>query len=158
MQNLTSLLGTRPAAEALIHGSADYPTISGTLRLYQTDLGTLAAAEVHGLPDSDEPCAHPIFGFHIHSGTSCTGNADDPFADALAHYDTHSCPHPEHSGDLPPLFGNGGYALSVFLTDRFMVSDVIGKAVIIHSNPDDFTTQPSGNSGTKIACGIIEKI
>lgn len=43
-----------------------------------------------------------------------------------------------------------------FLTNKFTLQDVIGKVVIIHSMPDDFTTQPSGNSGEKIACGKIE--
>lgn len=156
MARFASLLDKRPDAEAIIAGSADYPSITGTLRLYQTAYGTLAAVEVSGLPDSDDPCAHPIFGFHLHSGTSCSGNETDPFADALMHYNPFGCPHPYHSGDFPPLFGNSGYAFSVFLTDRFSVSDVLGKVVIIHADPDDFTTQPSGNSGTKIACGKIE--
>lgn len=80
---------------------------------------------------------------------------DDPFADAMSHYDPRGCAHPYHAGDLPPLFGNNSFALSVFLTDRFSVHEVIGRTVIIHDHPDDFTTQPSGNSGTKIACGVI---
>ena len=52
-------------------------------------------------------------------------------------------------------FGNNGYAyLSVF-TSRFSIDDIISKVLIIHDMPDDFTTQPSGNAGTKIACGKI---
>jgi Cu-Zn family superoxide dismutase len=43
------------------------------------------------------------------------------------------------------------------LTDRFNVSDIIGRTVIIHNMPDDFTSQPSGNAGEKIACGVIKK-
>ena len=46
--------------------------------------------------------------------------------------------------------------MSVFL-NKFKVKDVIGKVIIIHDMPDDFTTQPSGNPGTKIACGEIKK-
>lgn len=42
------------------------------------------------------------------------------------------------------------------LIDKFKIRDIIGKVIIIHSSPDDFTSQPSGNSGIKIACGIIE--
>ena len=43
------------------------------------------------------------------------------------------------------------------LINKFKIKDILGKVVIIHDSPDDFTTQPSGNSGTKIACGKIEK-
>ena len=100
-------------------------------------------------------CQNPVFGFHIHSGSSCTGNAQDPFADAGEHYNPGTCLHPYHAGDMPPLFGNNGYAFQIFLTDRFRVSEIIGKTVIIHGSPDDFMTQPGGNSGTRIACGPI---
>ena len=51
--------------------------------------------------------------------------------------------------------GVNGDAFSMFITNQFTVPEVIGKTVIIHAHPDDFHTQPSGNSGEKIACGII---
>lgn len=90
-------------------------------------------------------------------GTSCTGNSNDEFANAKAHYNPKNCPHPYHAGDLPPLIENNGYSyMSVFL-NKFKVKDIIGKVIIIHDMPDDLTTQPSGNSGTKIACGEIKK-
>jgi Cu-Zn family superoxide dismutase len=92
---------------------------------------------------------------HIHEGGSCTGNAADPFADAGSHYNPEGCEHPAHAGDLPPLFSNRGTAWGAVLTDRFSVGEISGKTVIIHLNPDDFTTQPAGNSGAKIACGVI---
>ena len=44
------------------------------------------------------------------------------------------------------------------LTNRFNIEEINGKVVIIYDKPDDFVTQPSGNSGTKIACGEIKKI
>lgn len=62
---------------------------------------------------------------------------------------------PYHAGDLPPLFGNQGYAFSAFVTDRFAVREIVEKTIIIHSKPDDFKTQPSGDSGEKMACGKI---
>lgn len=43
-------------------------------------------------------------------------------------------------------------------TGRFFVEDIIGRTVVIHSGPDDFYTQPSGNPGNKIACGVIRRI
>ena len=153
--NPTAVLRGRPDASADVRGSDRYPAIRGKVRFYQTVRGVLIASEIYGLPQGRERCAHPVFGFHIHSGEQCSGTAADPFADALTHYDPHNCPHPFHAGDMPPLFGNDGYAFSVFLTNRFDVREIIGKTVIIHSLPDDFTTQPSGRSGEKIACGRI---
>lgn len=155
LNDLARVLRGTPRAIALFRGSQDYPNIRGTVRFYQTRHGVLVAAEVRGLPTQQGACSAPVFGFHIHSGGSCTGNENDPFANALTHYNPSDCPHPHHSGDLPPLFGNHGYAVQIALTDRFRVSEVIGKTIIIHANPDDFTTQPSGNSGVKIACGVI---
>jgi len=40
-------------------------------------------------------------------------------------------------------------------TDHFRVQDILGRTVVIHSHPDDFRTQPAGNAGTKIACGVV---
>lgn len=65
--------------------------------------------------------------------------------------------HPNCAGDLPPLLGNQGMAYILVLTDRFRVSDILGKTVVIHGDPDDFHTQPAGNSGMKIACGMIRQ-
>lgn len=154
---LCSILRAGPQAAASISGSRNYPGVSGMVRLYQTDEGVIVFAQVSGLPQSDRPCRERIFGFHIHEGADCGGNMEDPLADAMAHYNPGKCEHPHHAGDLPPLFGNNGRALCLFLTNRFSVDEVMGKTVIIHDHPDDFTTQPSGNSGTKIACGVIRQ-
>lgn len=155
--HLLSVLRGCPQAAARMTGSKSYPGISGTVRFYQTNKGVVVLAEIHGLPYSKLPCQERAFGFHIHTGTNCAGNMDDPFADAMSHYNPNECEHPYHAGDLPPLFGNDGSALSLFFTSRFSVNEVIGRTVIIHDHPDDFTTQPSGNSGTKIACGVIQR-
>ena len=153
--SFTEILSGRPHALAQIQGSADYPDLCGTVRFFRTNFGTLVETEVRGLPDPGKACQNPVFGFHIHDGTSCTGDETDPFADAGMHYNPGNCPHPAHAGDLPPLFGNSGAAYSVFLTRRFTVSEILGRTVVIHASPDDFTTQPAGNSGRKIACGVI---
>ena len=153
--SLIQLLHKRPSATAYVRGNRDYPDIIGIVRFYQTDQGVLTLAEISGLPQSNAQCAGRFFGFHIHEGPSCTGNDKDPFADALTHYNPYGCSHPYHAGDLPPILGNRGVSLSMCMTDRFSVREIIGKTVIIHDRPDDFTTQPSGNSGQKIACGKI---
>ncbi len=156
--SLTSILRGRAGAEAKIAGSGDYCNISGTVRFYQTNVGVVVYAEINGLPQGGQMCRERIFGFHIHEGTDCGGSMDNPFANTMSHYNPNGCEHPYHAGDMAPLFGNRGFALSLFLTDRFSVDEIIGRTVAIHDSPDDFTTQPSGNSGTKIACGVIRKI
>ena len=152
------LSGRFPAASAKIVGGPSHPGISGRVDFFPANNGVLVVAEVRGLPMKDEACPAEVFAFHIHEGSNCTGNADDPFSNVGAHFNPKSCPHPAHAGDLPPLFGNEGYAFMVVYTDRFSVRDVIGRTIIIHSKPDDFTTQPSGNSGQKIACGQIKDV
>lgn len=61
------------------------------------------------------------------------------------------------NGDLPPLLENNGYAYMSVLVNKFNINEILGKVIIIHSMPDDFNSQPAGNSGMKIACGKIEK-
>ena len=61
-----------------------------------------------------------------------------------------------NGGDLPPLLGNNGYAWTAFFDKRFTIDEIIGKSIIIHNMRDDFTSQPSGDSGTKIGCGVIK--
>ncbi|MGN0648071.1 MAG: superoxide dismutase family protein [Oscillospiraceae bacterium] len=153
--NYAALLMQQPHATAALQGSAAYPNIHGTVRFYQMRNGVLIAAEVSGLPYARGDCQHPVFGFHIHAGSQCEGDRHDPFSGAMAHYNPANCDHPFHAGDLPPLFGNHGDAFCVFLTDRFALLEIIGKTVILHGNADDFNTQPSGNAGTKLACGVI---
>ena len=157
--DILSALNGKPQAAANITGSMNYPTLSGAVRLYQTQAGVIVLTEVHDLPQSDRPCQKRIFGFHIHEGNNCGGDMDDPFAGTMGHYNPNGCEPPYHAGDLPPLFGNNGIALSLlFLTNQFSVNEVIEKTIVIHDHPDDFLTQPSGNSGTKIACGVIRRI
>ncbi len=153
--NFLSVFRRRADAAALINGSEKYKDIQGRVLFYSVRGGVIVRTEITGLPKGTKPCGSPIFAFHIHGGGNCTGNKGDVFANAGTHFNPYDCPHPYHAGDLPPLFGVNGIAFSSFLTDRFTVPEIIGKTVIVHLSPDDFTTQPSGKSGEKIACGVI---
>ena len=153
--NLFSVLNGPPQGIAYVMGSKEYPDIHGVFVFYQTKRGVLVVAEVNGLPTSSDPCEDKIFALHMHSGESCTGKENDPFSDSMGHYNPYNCPHPYHVGDFPPLFENNGYAFMMFVTDRFVIDEIIGKTIIIHEKPDDFVSQPSGNAGKKIACGKI---
>lgn len=140
----------RPAAVAHVSGGEGHSTLCGTVRFYSRCGGTLVVADINGLPDSETG----FFAFHIHEGGDCRGSG---FPATGGHFNPCGKAHPLHAGDLPPLLGNNGSAYSQVLTGRFRVDDIIGRTVVIHSGPDDFMTQPSGNAGKKIACGVIRR-
>lgn len=144
------LTRSRPVAIAEIKGAEGYPLLNGRVKFYTTPLGTMVVSEISGLPMTESG----IFAEHIHLVGQCEGN----FSSAGGHFNPEDKPHPLHAGDLPPLFSANGKAIGAVLTDRFVVGDIVGKSVIIHLSPDDFTTQPSGNSGARIACGIIKRV
>lgn len=139
---------SRPDAVACIRGDRTLPKVSGTVKFYQRGNGTLVVAQICGLPRSETG----FFGFHIHEGGDCCGEG---FPNTRVHFDPCAAEHPRHAGDLPSLLACNGEAYLAVLTGRFRVKDVIGRTVVIHSRPDDFRSQPSGDAGEKIACGVI---
>lgn len=149
MENITR------GAYAKIKGGKEYPDISGEVYFDTDEKGVIVTATVSGLPRKNPLCAG-IFAFHIHAGNACTGDSENEFKNAGGHYNPSNLRHPCHAGDLPPLFSNDGSAYMQVLTDRFGINEIIGKTVIIHMDVDDFTSQPSGNAGKMIACGVIE--
>ncbi len=144
-------------AIAEIKGNGEHKNLNGKVYFKQTKDGVLVTAVIYGLPTSEVKCQNYFFGFHIHEGENCTGNEADEFFNVMGHYNPKKCMHPHHAGDLPPLLENNGNAYMAVLSNRFDVKEIIGRTVIIHDKPDDFITQPSGNAGTKIACGEIRK-
>lgn len=137
-----------PSAIAHISGGRTCPLLRGTVRFLPRRVGTLVVAEICGLPASETG----FFAFHIHGGNNCRGNG---FPNTGGHYDPDGMSHPRHPGDLPPLLSDNGRAYSQVLTGRFQVRDIVGKTVVIHGGTDDFMTQPSGNAGRKIGCGVV---
>lgn len=135
----------QPTAVACITGENG---LQGTVRFCQRSDGVLVTARIRGLPHNG------FFALHIHEGANCRGTG---YPNTGSHFDPTDSPHPDHAGDLPPLLSCSGNAYLSVLTDRFCLDQVIGRTVVIHSRRDDFTTQPSGDSGTKIACGVIQK-
>ena len=143
-----------PDAYADIHGNNEYPCLCGEAYFYQTNYGgTIVEVEINNLPFLSEQTPDAFYGMHIHENGDCT----PPFDKTGNHYNPYDSLHPMHLGDMPVLLGNNGYAYSVFYTERYDIEDIIGRSIVIHLQPDDFTTQPSGNSGEKIGCGVIKK-
>ena len=137
----------RPGAVARVSGSDSAPCLFGTVKFYQMGRQVLVVTEVYGLPQTDTG----FFALHIHEGNSCK----EGFTLTGAHYNPENALHPMHAGDLPPLLSCDGRAFSAVLTGRFSLKEVIGRVAVIHMEPDDFHSQPAGNSGEKIACGVI---
>jgi superoxide dismutase, Cu-Zn family len=103
------------------------------------------------------------FGFHVHEKGDCSS---PDFMSAGGHFNPGGKPHARfdkaehHAGDLRNLQSNSeGVATYVFETPLLTVrpgpNSVVGKAIVIHANPDDYASQPAGNSGPRIACGLI---
>lgn len=147
-------------AVAEIHGGPLAPQITGVVYFQDVSGGTWVSAEIHGLPPF-QPAQNgndPIgpHGFHIHENGTCeVGNPGDPFQAAGGHWNPTNQPHGNHAGDFPVLFSNNGYAKMFFFTNKFYVAQAVGKAVIIHQNPDDYRSQPAGDAGKRLACGVI---
>ena len=144
---------TSPFAIADIQGNDTTPNLRGIALFYPANKsGIYIQVEVLNLPDEKLPDSSGFFGMHIHEFGNCT----PPFDKTGNHYNPTNQPHPLHAGDMPPLLSNNGFAWMSFYDTRFTIADIIGKSLVIHDMRDDFTTQPSGGSGNKIGCGVIQ--
>jgi Cu-Zn family superoxide dismutase len=106
--------------------------------------------------------ANQEHGFHVHAKGDCS--SDDAMS-AGGHLDPdgkrHGPPTGEHhAGDVPSIKAdaNGVATVRTRIAGTLLGSgagDIAGKALVVHASPDDYTTQPTGNSGARIACGVI---
>jgi Cu-Zn family superoxide dismutase len=147
-------------AYAILKAGPDYPSIRGLVTFAQIQGGVMVCADVAGLPpyspgnNSKQPVGP--FGFHIHEKGHCVvGDPSKPFEECGGHWNPTNQPHGNHAGDFPVLVADKGWAKMCFIMSRFTVNEILGRSVMIHENPDDYRTQPSGNSGKRIACGEI---
>jgi Cu-Zn family superoxide dismutase len=132
-------------------------TATGSVEFVQRGGKVVVTASVSGLA----PGPH---GFHIHEKGDCSSGDG---MSAGGHFNPHGRAHgnpaspDHHAGDLPMLEADGnGNARLVAELDAVTIGsgagDIVGKAVIVHKDPDDFRTQPTGNSGARVACGVIK--
>lgn len=146
-----------PTAIAIIHGNKDNPSIRGEVLFYQLDDGVYIKAYIIGIPDTNSKGEPTKFhGFHIHErGDYTIDKSEDPFPSVGSHFNPNNNIHPFHSGDLPPILSANGIGILSVFTNSFRVIDILERSIILHEDRDDFTSQPSGMSGKKIACGVI---
>jgi len=148
-------------AVAYIKGDAITPKVAGRVIFRDVPQGVEVCVDISGLPSyqpaqGDKSPVGP-HGFHIHEHGDCeAGDPTSPFIKSGGHWNPTNQPHGNHAGDFPVLFSNHGIARMCFFTDKFKVSHIIGKAIVIHENPDDYRSQPAGASGRRIACGVIQ--
>lgn len=103
-------------------------------------------------------------GLHIHEAGDCSSGDG---MSAKGHFNPQGKPHAHagtserHAGDLPSLKANkAGRAKVVADVDIITVApgptSIVGRGLIVHADPDDYKTQPTGNAGARLACGVIE--
>jgi Cu-Zn family superoxide dismutase len=150
-------------AEAIVRNAAGADI--GVVRFRQNDGAVVVNAKIRGLSEG-------FHGFHVHANGLC----DPPFTSAGGHYDPAGRIHGSHAGDMPTLVANpDGTAEAHFKTNRFSIAELVGRAIIVHRDPDnlahipgryhshttgelgpDSATRATGDAGDRIACGVIQ--
>jgi Cu-Zn family superoxide dismutase len=139
-----------PASASLVSGRLLIDAIDGGVRIHG-ELGGLGRNGVHAI--------------HVHERGDCSA-ADASTAgghfnpDGVAHGRAGTPPH--HLGDMDNLHANAQGVAKVDLhlhgvtLGSGAANDILGRAIIVHANPDDYTSQPTGNAGARVACGVID--
>lgn len=155
--NMNTMVTRSPSATATLAPTTGN-SVGGTVNFTQKSGYVLVEARVTGLkPNSTH-------GFHVHEKGNCSGDASGAgghFNPAGGQHGSYDSPM-RHGGDLGNLKADasgvaearievGGISLG---TDA---SSIIGRAVLVHGGPDDLQSQPAGNSGPRIGCGLISK-
>ena len=132
-------------------------TTSGTVTFAQRMGKVHVTADVRGLAPGRE------HGFHLHERGDCSSGDG---MSAGGHWNPDNQPHgpqagPHHGGDMPSLVADAnGNAKAAFMLDGVTVvagaKSVIGRGLMVHKDPDDYKTQPTGNAGARLACAVIQ--
>jgi Cu-Zn family superoxide dismutase len=149
-------MNTGPSASAMLNPTSGN-TAAGTVQLVQLADGRVrVTVDLTGVPPG-------VHGFHIHEKGDCGDNGNA----AGGHFNPNTMAHgapdadPHHAGDFGNVTADAAGKVHTQFTTRSITvapgtTSALGHAIILHGNPDDLTTQPSGNAGPRIACGIVE--
>ncbi|HEX6944614.1 MAG TPA: superoxide dismutase family protein [Casimicrobiaceae bacterium] len=129
---------------------------AGTVTFVERMGQVVVTADITGLAPNQE------HGFHVHDKGDCSSGDG---MSAAGHFNPGGTPHgpqqgPRHGGDMPNLKADAnGNARVSFTIDEVTVAagpkSIVGRGLIVHKDPDDYKTQPTGNSGARLACGVI---
>ncbi|GGH53806.1 hypothetical protein GCM10010975_09750 [Comamonas phosphati] len=167
----------KPAAPASGGGTAAAPAAKGiqSIARLEPTKGSSVNGVVQFFPRGDGSvqvkgtvqglAPNSVHGFHIHEKGDCSsgdglsaGGHFNPGQQAHGKFD--GAVH--HAGDLPSLTADSQGTASIDFTSRSIALDrgnsgILGRGLIVHNDPDDYTTQPTGNSGARVACAVIER-
>ncbi|MGE5425179.1 MAG: superoxide dismutase family protein [Syntrophothermus sp.] len=129
--------------------------VSGTVTFTETASGIMIVADLTGLPKGSH-------GFHIHEKGDCTapdGSSAGGHFNPSQHQHGNRDSEMRHTGDMGNIEADSSGKAHLEYLDKMMTFDgensIIGRSVIVHEKADDYKTQPTGNSGARIGCGII---
>ena len=145
-----------PRATAQLQPTTGNAT-SGSVSFVQKGNKVLVSGEIRGLKPNAE------HGFHVHEKGDCSSGDG---MSAGGHFNPTGAPHGahgmgmHHTGDLPSLKADaGGIARFNFESGSLAVgsgvTNIVGRGLIVHRDPDDYKTQPTGNAGPRLACAVI---
>ena len=156
--------GKATPAEPAAEGAAQIAptqgnTVTGSVALSTSSEGVHITGTVQGLKPNAE------FGFHVHEKGDCSApdgsSAGGHFNPTSAEHGNPTSGTHHHAGDMLNIKSNGEGVAQVDTTAAGTTlhgnppTDIMGKAIVVHEGPDDYRTQPSGNSGKRVACGVI---
>lgn len=147
---------TGPSASATLSPTSG-STAAGTVMLTQLGDGSVRVkVDLTGVPAG-------VHGFHIHDKGDCGDNGNAAGGHFNPATTAHGAPSadPHHAGDFGNVTAAADGSVHTDFTTRSVTveagpNSAVGHAVILHANPDDLVTQPTGNAGARIACGIVE--
>jgi Cu-Zn family superoxide dismutase len=151
-------MGDGPMAMARLEATRGN-TASGTAMFHQRGDTVMLHVRLQGLKPGQE------HGFHVHDKGDCSSG------DGMStggHFNPAAKPHGKHdgaerhAGDLPSLKADATGRVDMHLQLSGVAigsgpADIVGRGLIVHADPDDYRTQPTGNAGARIACGVIER-
>jgi Cu-Zn family superoxide dismutase len=154
--SLTEPAAVQKAVATLAPASAS--NVAGSVSFSKVDGGVKVVADLTGL----KPGEH---GFHVHEFGDCS--APDAKS-AGGHFNPHKMDHggpdasPRHAGDLGNIVADDAGKAHYERVDKLIALDgpdsIIGHSVIVHEKADDLKTQPTGNAGARVACGVINAV
>jgi Cu-Zn family superoxide dismutase len=148
-------MSTGPSASATL-SSTSGSTASGTVMLTQLGDGSVrVTVDLTGVPAG-------VHGFHVHDKGDCGDNGNAAGGHFNPATTSHGAPTADmhHAGDFGNVTADADGRVHTEFTTRSITvaagpNSAVGHAIILHANPDDLVTQPTGNAGARIACGVV---